>query len=189
MSDQLAEPAMPTPESDGASRVQNDTEVNLARRRWLTGVLAGPAVVSLPNTASALAMGSLSTCVENQYSHQNIPLFVTVSGFDTFTRAHIMGRRVSTANGKETAVVVIYPSGDVYDEYYKPWTPMGTGGKGEKFMSPTGDTYWYQAGNDVDCWTLAFTDGGNMSLEPDSQMWDYVPVTTSCWVSIAPIRL
>jgi len=178
---------MPTPESDGASRVQHNTEVNLARRRWLTGVLAGPAVVSLPSTASALAMGSLSTCVENQYSHQNIPLFVTLKDYDSFTRYPITGMLVSSGSKKE--VIVRYPSLDVYGADYRQWTPMGMAGKKEKFLSPTGDTFFYDYVESPQCWTLAFTNGGDMSLEPDSQLWDYVPVTTSCWLSVAPVRL
>lgn len=165
--------------------------VNTARRRLLIGALAGPAAVSLPVTASAAAFGSISTCVENVHGTYGMRLHVSGSSVDKYARKWVRGIVVEKKIGRWQTVretLVRYDDGRYYDEDYNEWYPKG----GDKFISPTGETY-KDDGDRENRYTLLFADvdehGDFVATSPSSTTWGAVPVTTSCYVSIGPIRV
>lgn len=172
--------------------------INASRRRWLAGALAAPAAVSLPVTASAAAFGSMSTCVENLHSHQGYLLHVSPLELDGLARTLIPDAILAekgniNSNGYSAQPLVVYQDGVARDEHYNEWPMDGTFGKDglAKYISPiTGETY-KDNGIRVERCTLMFAvnDSGDFSTDPTAADYGALPVTTSCWVSIAPLQM
>jgi hypothetical protein len=165
--------------------------VNESRRRWVLGALAGPAVVSLPATASAAAMGSMSTCVENLYAPTQLPLHVAPENMDKYARKEMQGilAEKGSPNGKgyKTEALVDY-NGQVYDEFWNKWPASGKG-----YTCPTtGETY-KDNGLRVQRWTLLFASvdnfGSFVETNPDATQWNMLPLTGTCMASISPLKV
>jgi hypothetical protein len=159
---------------------------DLSRRRWLTGMLAGPAVVSLPSSASAAAFGSISTCVENGLSAQSILLHVPIDQPDGYAREECSGCVVykGGGNGYREECLVEYGSGKLMDCFWNEWWWKGT----NQVTNSAGDTMKFD-GTMVKRLRLVFAQvddvGEFLTANPDSTYWGATPVTGSCYVSIA----
>jgi len=204
MANEVDEVAPPEPterdlDSDGSDNSNGSIGVDATRRKWITAMLAGPAVVSLPATASAAAFGSISRCVENLYSPQSIYLHIGGGENDGMKREPRTGLVLSKGNYGSNgyaviAVVVEYKPGEYYAPDWRRWYANGVDGQGRiSFVSETGDSAKAEPGATEARQTLVFTgvdDFGNwMTLNPDSTTWGSVPVTNSCYVSIAPLTV
>ncbi|MFU8817750.1 MAG: hypothetical protein ACNA7W_20580, partial [Pseudomonadales bacterium] len=85
-------------------------------------------------------------------------------------------------------VLVEYKTGRVYDENYHEWFRDGA----SSFTAPDGESF-KDNGTRVDRYTLVFggvDDFGEFTaLDPEAANLGYMPVTTSCYLSIAPLHL
>lgn len=151
------------------------------RRRWLTGMLAGPAIVSLPSQASALAFSSAARCLNSTYSTE-IPLHVGIQ--DQWARQECTGITYATPNGRDSVALVRYGY-DLRDEFWRIWPENA---KGDQAFDPdTGQMY--KIGTSVPRLKLVFLElqDSTQLLTDDPSAMDFgaVPVTGSCYISLA----
>jgi hypothetical protein len=166
--------------------------INATRRKWLTGMLAGPAVVSLPRVASAGAMSSIATCMENYNSIQSVPYHVSLLEQDEYARKRVpavcafKGNPDSNGNGYQEAMLIETTAGKLVDQWYQTWEFSGF----NKIIDPLGQTWKYDATlqtPDRLLLILGVVDEFGQFLTNDYEAMNAVPVTRSCYASMAVI--
>jgi hypothetical protein len=164
--------------------------VDLGRRKWLTGMLAGPAVVSLPHTASA-SMASISTCIENYTSKQSIPYHVSFAEQDQYAREQVPGICAYKGNvngnggGYKEVLLISSRSGDLIDAEYNKWQWDGS----NKIVDMAGNKWNYDSSMIVpNRYRLIFgvVDEFGQFLTDNYEQMNAMPLTISCEASIAP---
>jgi len=160
--------------------------VDLGRRKWLAGMLAGPAVVSLPHTASA-SMASISTCIENYTSKQSIPYHVSFAEQDQYAREPVRGicAYKGASNGYREVMLISSRSGDLIDPEYNKWQWAGS----NKIVDMFGNKWNYDSAMAVpDRYRLIFgvVDEFGQFLTDNYEQMNAMPLTISCEASIAP---
>ncbi|MGD8416801.1 MAG: hypothetical protein PVH91_07075 [Pseudomonadales bacterium] len=156
------------------------------RRRWLAGMLAGPAVVSLPRTASA-AMGSIATCIENYNDKLSIPYHVGYEGLDQYARERVPGVCAFKGGGQayREQMLIETGSGELIDPEYNIWRRDGF----NKITAPDGTTWKTDSTMVVpDRYRMVFGVVGpdGQWLTDNYEIYDAMPVTRSCYASISP---